>query len=155
MEQPCFHLSIPAIDLELSRHWYEQVLGCRAGRSSDEALILDLGGHQLVLQRHPDEPGPTQLGIYPRHFGLIFQDAAPWLALQERIKQTGQPFAVGPKVRFEGGVLEHRTFFLQDPSQNWLEFKHYRHREAVLGCQEQHVVGDHDLRQPMVRTARP
>ena len=45
MEQPCFHLSIPAINLELSRHWYEQVLGCRAGRSSDEALILDLGGH--------------------------------------------------------------------------------------------------------------
>ena len=155
MEQPCFHLSIPAIDLELSRHWYEQVLGCRAGRSSDEALILDLGGHQLVLQRHHDEPGSTQLGIYPRHFGLIFQDAAPWLALQERIKQTGQPFAVRPKVRFEGGVLEHQTFFLQDPSQNWLEFKHYRHREAVLGCQEQRLVGDRDLRQPMGSTERP
>ena len=71
MEQPCFHLSIPAIDLELSRHWYEQLLGCRAGRNSDEALILDLGGHQLVLQRHRDEPGATQQGIYPRHFGPV------------------------------------------------------------------------------------
>ena len=55
MDQSCFHLSIPAIDLALSRHWYEQVLGCRAGRCSDEALILDLGGHQLVLQRHCGE----------------------------------------------------------------------------------------------------
>ena len=72
-----------------------------------------------------------------------------------RMKQAGQPFAVRPKVRFEGGVLEHQTFFLQDPSQNWLEFKHYRHREAVLGCQAQHVVGDHDLRQPMGSTGRP
>ena len=146
MEQPCFHLSIPAIDLELSRHWYEQVLGCRAGRSSDEALILDLGGHQLVLQRHHDEPGPTQQGIYPRHFGLIFpRRSVHGSPCRMRIKQAGQPFAVRPKVRFEGGVLEHQTFFLQDPSQNWLEFKHYRHREAVLGCQEQRVVGDRDL----------
>ena len=77
MDESCFHLSIPAIDLALSRHWYEQVLGCRAGRCSDEALILDLGGHQLVLQRHRDELGPPQQGIYPRHFGLIFHQPTP------------------------------------------------------------------------------
>ena len=77
MDESCFHLSIPAIDLALSRHWYEQVLGCRAGRCSDEALILDLGGHQLVLQRHCDELGQQQQVIYPRHFGLIFQEATP------------------------------------------------------------------------------
>ena len=146
MDGACFHLSIPAIDLELSRQWYEQVLGCRAGRCSDEALILDLGGHQLVLQRHRDELGPQQQGIYPRHFGLIFHQAAQWHALQARVEQAGQTFAVRPKVRFAGEVLEHQTFFLQDPSNNWLEFKHYRHCEAVLGCQEQRVVGDRDFR---------
>ena len=146
MDGLCFHLSIPAIDLALSRHWYEQVLGCRAGRCSDEALILDLGGHQLVLQRHRDELGPQQQGIYPRHFGLIFHQAAQWHALQARVRKAGQPFAVKPKVRFAGEVLEHQTFFLQDPSNNWLEFKHYRHSQAVLGCQEQHLVGDSDLR---------
>ena len=146
MDGLCFHLSIPAIDLALSRHWYEQVLGCRAGRCSDEALILDLGGHQLVLQRHRDELGPQQQGIYPRHFGLIFHQATQWQALQARVEQAGQPFAVRPKVRFAGEVLEHQTFFLQDPSKNWLEFKHYRHSQAVLGCQERHLVGDSDLR---------
>ena len=146
MDGLCFHLSIPAIDLALSRHWYEQVLGCQAGRCSDEALILDLGGHQLVLQRHRDELGPQQQGIYPRHFGLIFHQAAQWHALQARVRKAGQPFAVKPKVRFAGEVLEHQTFFLQDPSNNWLEFKHYRHSQAVLGCQEQHLVGDSDLR---------
>ena len=146
MDGLCFHLSIPAIDLALSRHWYEQVLGCQAGRCSDEALILDLGGHQLVLQRHRDELGPQQQGIYPRHFGLIFHQATPWHALRVRVEQAGQPFAVKPKVRFAGEVLEHQTFFLQDPSNNWLEFKHYRHSQAVLGCQEQHLVGDSDFR---------
>ena len=146
MDGSCFHLSIPAIDLELSRQWYEQVLGCQAGRCSDEALILDLGGHQLVLQRHRDELGPPQQGIYPRHFGLIFHQAAAWDALQARVRKAGQPFAVNPKVRFAGDVLEHQTFFLQDPSNNWLEFKHYRHNKAVLGCQEQRMVGDRDFR---------
>ena len=146
MNQFCFHLSIPAIDLVLSRHWYEQVLGCRAGRCSDEALILDLGGHQLVLQRHRDELGAPQQGIYPRHFGLIFHQEAPWQALQARVEQAGQAFAVKPKVRFTGEVLEHQTFFLQYPSNNWLEFKHYRHSEAVLGCREQHLIGDRDFR---------
>ena len=99
-----------------------------------------------MLQRHRDELGPPQQGIYPRHFGLIFHQATQWHALQARVKQAGQPFAVRPKVRFAGDVLEHQTFFLQDPSNNWLEFKHYRHSEAVLGCQEQRVVGDRDFR---------
>ena len=62
------------------------------------------------------------------------------------MEQAGQAFAVRPKVRFAGDVLEHQTFFLQDPSHNWLEFKHYRHSEAILGCREQRVVGDRDLR---------
>ena len=146
MNQSCFHLSIPAIDLQLSRQWYEQVLGCQAGRSSNEALILDLAGHQLVLQRQREDLEPQQIGIYPRHFGLIFSELEPWLTLKQRIEHIGQPFAVKPKVRFEGAVLEHRTFFLQDPSSNWLEFKHYRYAEAVLGCQSEKVVGDRDFR---------
>ena len=146
MDRPCFHLSIPAVDLGISRDWYERVLGCRAGRSSDEALILDLAGHQLVLQRHSHDLGLKQAGIYPRHFGLIFQHSAQWQALRKRVEQTDEPFAVPPKVRFAGAVLEHQTFFLQDPSNNWLEFKHYHHAEAVLGCQEQPLVGDRDFR---------
>jgi extradiol dioxygenase family protein len=49
MSSPRFHLSIPARDLGLSLAWYERVLGCRPGRRSPLAGILDLGGHQLVL----------------------------------------------------------------------------------------------------------
>jgi uncharacterized protein len=47
---------------------------------------------------------------------------------------------------YRGEVLEHHTFFLIDPSGNWLEFKHYSHPEAVLGCRDQAVVGDSALR---------
>jgi extradiol dioxygenase family protein len=146
MDQCQFHLSIPAADLQATRCWYERVLGCVAGRSSGAAVILDLAGHQLVAQHHPAGHEPCQSGIYPRHFGLVFNRRADWQALQRRVEASGEPFAVAPKCRYAGSVLEHHTFFLQDPSGNWLEFKHYSQPEAVLGCTDHASVGDPELR---------
>jgi extradiol dioxygenase family protein len=143
MGAPLFHLSIPALDLAATERWYVDGLGCRRGRRSEHALILDLGGHQVVAQRVAQESREAwQPGIYPRHFGLVFPDPEPWQALLERARAVGLRFGVEPKCRFAGEQLEHHTFFLIDPSGNWLEFKHYTHPEAVLGCTEQVRVGD-------------
>lgn len=147
MQRSCFHLSIPAVDLERTVRWYVDALGCRLGRRSPEAAILDLGGHQLVAQRlTPGAEAEPQRGIYPRHFGLVFEDLSSWQALCQRVGAAGLPFAVEPKCRFPGERLEHHTFFLIDPSGNWLEFKHYSHPDAILGCQDLEVVGDAALR---------
>lgn len=147
MERSCFHLSFPVSDLEATERWYVDGLGCRPGRRSPEALILDVGGHQLVAQLlRPDAELPTQPGIYPRHFGLVFDSPAPWQKLLDRARAAGLRFGVEPRCRFAGQQLEHHTFFLIDPSGNWLEFKHYRDPEAVLGCRERSLVGDAELR---------
>lgn len=143
MDRIQFHLSIPALDLDATQRWYVEGLGCVAGRRSAHALILDLGGHQLVAQRtDPANLGADQAGIYPRHFGLVFADRASWQALLERSRAAGLEFKVEPKLRFPGEALEHHTFFLIDPAGNWLEFKHYRHAEAALGCRSFTQVGD-------------
>jgi extradiol dioxygenase family protein len=146
MQRPCFHLSIPARQVDVSTEWYVRVLDCRPGRRSAVAAILDLGGHQLVLQHHSGNEDFPQPGIYPRHFGLVFESLASWEALRDRIAELGEPFRVAPKRRYPGEPLEHWTFFLQDPSDNWLEFKHYSQAEAVLGCRHLADVGDRDLR---------
>ncbi|MGC5197031.1 VOC family protein [Aphanothece microscopica] len=146
MELPCFHLSIPAEDLDATAAWYGRVLGCVPGRRSEAALILDLGGHQLVAQRCVEAPQQDQRGIYPRHFGLVLPSLSAWEQLRDAVAAAGESFAVEPKCRYPGGPLEHRSFFLRDPSGNWLEFKHYTHGEAVLGCREQAAVGDPDFR---------
>lgn len=147
IQRSCFHLSIPAIDLESTVRWYVDGLGCRLGRRSPEAVILELGGHQLVAQRMAQGSEPEcQRGIYPRHFGLVFDHFRAWEELRDRVHGAGLPFAVEPKCRFSGQILEHHTFFLIDPSGNWLEFKHYSHSEAILGCTDQAVVGDAALR---------
>ena len=146
MQRPCFHLSIPAVDLDCCVAWYRELLGCRPGRRSPVAAILDLHGHQLVLQLDKGPGLQPQQGIYPRHFGLVFATLAEWDFLRERLERHQADFAVPPKCRYRGEALEHHTFFLQDPSGNWLEFKHYSNPEAVLGCSAISEVGDRDLR---------
>ena len=146
MGQPRFHLSIPSSDLAATERWYVEGLGCERGRSSEHALILSLGGHQLVAQLTMPSPLSPQSGIYPRHFGLVFDTLAAWEQQLDRAQGAGLRFGVEAKCRYRDGALEHHTFFLIDPDHNWLEFKHYRHSEAVLGCTHLLSVGDHELR---------
>ena len=146
MDPPRFHLSIPSSDLAATERWYVGGLGCAAGRRSPQALILDFGGHQLVAQLSPPDLDPPQRSIYPRHFGLVFDDLSAWEALRERAQRAGLRFGVEPKCRYSGEELEHHTFFLIDPDHNWLEFKHYREAAAILGCRHLEQVGDPTLR---------
>jgi hypothetical protein len=141
-----FHLSIPSADLAATERWYVEGLGCAVGRRSERALILNLGGHQLVAQLTPPGTEPPQRGIYPRHFGLVCDSLGEWEALRERAQAGGLRFGVEPKRRFAGDVLEHHTFFLIDPDHHWLEFKHYVNPEAIFGCRDRATVGDVDLR---------
>jgi uncharacterized protein len=46
------------------------------------------------------------------------------------------------KNRFVGSPLEHRTFFLEDPFYNLMEFKYYRYPEAIFGSSEHTQIGD-------------
>ena len=136
-----FHLSFPVSDLEATERWYVDGLGCQRGRRSQEALVLGLAGHQLVAHLTAGPP-MEQRGIYPRHFGLVFAEPAAYEAIEQRARLRELRFGVAPRLRYPDSPLEHRSFFLVDPSANWLEFKHYRHREAILGLAELQLVGE-------------
>lgn len=136
-----FHLAFPILDVEATLRFYVDGLGCTVGRRSKQAITLGLAGHHLVGHM-VTEPSPPQKGIYPRHFGLVFLSQEDWQALADRAKAKGLPFYQHPRVRFPGTRIEHRTFFLEDPSHNLLEFKHYTHESAILGEQEYNQVGD-------------
>lgn len=141
MTQVLFHLAFPVKDIPSTKKFYVDGLGCLAGRENDRCLILSLYGHQLVAHVVEELPPPQQ-GIYPRHFGVVFQAERNWLALLERVHEKRLPFYVRPKVRFPDTPLEHRTFFLADPSHNLLEFKYYRFESAVFGETALTQVGD-------------
>jgi extradiol dioxygenase family protein len=143
MSSSLFHLAFPIHDVEATLRFYVDGLGCTVGRRTKQALTLGLAGHQLVAHVVPDQPS-KQKGIYPRHFGLIFLSEQEWQALADRAKANGLSFYQQPRVRFPRTRIEHRTFFLEDPSQNLLEFKHYTYESAIFGEADHGQVGDAD-----------
>ncbi|MDM9381333.1 glyoxalase [Chlorogloeopsis sp. ULAP01] len=141
MNQTIFHLAFPVTDIAQAKAYYVQGLGCIPGRENRHALILNLYGHQLVA--HVTKENLTsQRGIYPRHFGLIFTSKADWEYLLTRAQERQLLFREEPKHRYVDTPLEHRTFFLEDPFYNLMEFKYYRYSEAIFGSAEYVQIGD-------------
>ena len=136
-----FHLAFPVHDLEEAREFYVDGLGCTLGRQSSHAVLLGFKDHQIVAQL-TTESLPRQQGIYPRHFGLIFTNEEEWKEMVERARTHGLKFYQHPRRRFPGTRLEHQTFFLEDPSHNLLEFKHYTHDTAIFGEHDASIIGD-------------
>ncbi len=119
-----FHLAIAARELAAAEHFYCALLGCPAVRRYPDRLTIDFFGEQLVCHLAADEPRrePT---LYPRHFGVTFRNRSDFDCLLRLIEIRGVPLFSKPCQRFAGGVEEHWTVVLRDPSDNLLEFKHY------------------------------
>lgn len=141
MATALFHLAFPVTNIAQTKAYYAEGLGCGIGRESKTSVILNLHNHQLVAHV-TDQALTPQKSIYPRHFGLVFSEEKDWETLRDRAQTKQLPFHVKPKRRFEGSVLEHRTFFLEDPFHNLLEFKFYCHEDAIFGAVDNEMVGE-------------
>lgn len=130
-----FHLAIPVRNIEESKGFYINTLGCEPGRSSEHWVDLNLFGHQLVchLDKSLGHDGQVQLinndvddhGVPVPHFGVIL-DMGRWQALADQLKAAGIQFIIDPYIRFKGLAGEQATMFFLDPSGNALEFKAFK-----------------------------
>jgi extradiol dioxygenase family protein len=121
--QDMFHLAIPAWDLDEAHRFYVEGLGCTLARRYADRITLNFFGDQVVCHlsdRIDDDPQ-----LYPRHFGVTFQDRQDWERLLNRVRGNDLPFFADPFRRFDGQPEVHQAFVLRDPSNNLLEFKHY------------------------------
>lgn len=135
-----FHLAFPVKDIPTTRTFYVDGLGCIPGRASAHSIILNLYQHQIVA--HTTDDLAPQRGIYPRHFGLVFLQESDFDALLNRAVNRGLKLYQQPKRRFINSPLEHRTFFLEDPFYNLLEFKFYFNPSAIFGEVAHSQVGE-------------
>ncbi len=123
-----FHLAFPVTDLEATRRFYVDVLGCGTGREDTRWIDFDLGGHQITAHLvDAPEPGaatnPVDGEDVPvRHFGLVVS-VHTWERMVRRVEKAGVPFLIAPTTRFAGEVGEQRTFFVRDPGGNAVELK--------------------------------
>ena len=137
MNIPRFHLAFPVIDLESTRKFYSEVLGCTLGRESNKWIDFNLFGHQIVAHFSPDECIGTNLNsvdgdmVPSRHFGVILP-WEQWKALCKKMKKQKTQFMIEPKIRFKNLRGEQGTFFIQDPSGNVLEFKSFKNDSMVF-----------------------
>lgn len=131
-----FHLAFPVLDIENTRRFYRDVLGCAIGRETDEWIDLDLAGHQLSAHRVERMPsyGTNDVDgcqVPVLHFGLVLP-LAEWERLRERLDACEVEYLIPPHVRFKGKSGEQHTMFIRDPSGNGLEFKGFKDLSAVF-----------------------
>lgn len=133
MSDLLFHLAIPVRDLKEAREFYSK-LG-RVARETKNSLIVDFFSHQLVCHLEPSAC-PDVATMYPRHFGIVFTNKADFVNAYQWCKVSKLAFFTDEDrpgfIRFEGRPEEHQTFFLVDPSNNLLEFKHYVNEEWIF-----------------------
>ena len=122
-----FHLAYNVRDLDETRAFYGDVLGCTEGRSTETWVDYSFFGHQISM--HLGEPFATEATgkvgehmVPMPHLGVVLQ-MDDWKALAERLKGAKVDFVIEPSLRFEGEPGEQATMFFRDPSRNALEMK--------------------------------
>ncbi|UOA31065.1 hypothetical protein DSM110093_00825 [Sulfitobacter sp. DSM 110093] len=131
-----FHLAYNVRDLDQTRAFYGDVLGCIEGRSTETWVDYSFFGHQISM--HLGEPFATQATgkvgehmVPMPHLGVILQ-MDDWKALAERLKGAEVDFVIEPSLRFEGEPGEQATMFFRDPSGNPIEVKGFADMERVF-----------------------
>ncbi|WP_158859821.1 VOC family protein [Lunatibacter salilacus] len=131
-----FHLAIPVRELQETRTFYNTILNCKEGRSSDRWVDLDFYGHQLVLHIADnvgeENSNPVDGHDVPvPHFGVVLT-MDNWNKLADRLKNHQIKFIIEPYLRFKGEVGEQATMFFKDPSGNALEFKAFKNLDQLF-----------------------
>ena len=127
-----FHIAIPVHNLEACRAFYNDIVGCEEGRSSDHWVDFNLFGHQLVIHYKERTDAEAQLcnavdgkHVPVPHYGVVL----PWDTFHEfagTLKHKGVKFIIEPYIRFKGKTGEQATMFFMDPAGNALEFKAFK-----------------------------
>lgn len=132
-----FHLAFPVKDIESTRAFYGDVLGCEIGRSTDRWIDFNFFGHQLSAHVKPEELAKAQANevdgkhVPVRHFGAVLE-WQQWHDLADKLKALDTDFVIEPYIRFEGEVGEQATMFFLDPSGNALEFKSFKDPSQIF-----------------------
>ena len=132
-----FHLAYTVRDLESSRKFYGDLLGCQEGRSTESWVDFDFFGNQLSLhigqtiQQLESDSKVDNVEVPLPHFGCVL-DWDLFHNLADKLKSAGIVFIIEPTIRFEGMPGEQATMFLEDYSQNALEFKSFRNPNEVF-----------------------
>lgn len=136
LKRPLFHLAFPVTDLETTRTFYVDVLGCSVGREDTRWIDFEFFGYQITAHLVDSEQVQHNNAVDGEsipvpHFGLIMS-WEDWHRAVDHMNYIGVEFRVQPHIRFKDSPGEQATFFLADPCGNYLEFKAFRNPEEIF-----------------------
>jgi hypothetical protein len=132
-----FHYAFKVKDIESTRKFYVDILGCKEGRSTEFWIDFDFFDNQLsahVSNRIPelDYCGKVDgISVPIPHFGCLL-DKNEFIKIQEKLESEKIEFVVKPQTRYKGKVGEQMTMFVFDFSGNPLEFKSFSDNKDVF-----------------------
>ncbi len=132
-----FHLAFPVKDIEKTKKFYVDVLGCKITKATDHWLNLNFFGHQLSIHHHPHmKPDQKTIVVEEKevplnHFGLILKKDE-WETLAEKLEKAGVDFIISPRLKHKKQLCEQAIMFLKDPSGNGIEFKCFTDPQHVF-----------------------
>ncbi len=136
MDKP-FHLAFPIKDIEITKSFYSNLLGCEIGREDKKWVDFNFFGHQLSAHVKPDELKLAKKNavdgknVPVRHFGVVL-GWDEWHDLSKKLKKLKVKFIIDPYIRFKGEIGEQATMFFLDPSGNALEFKSFKDSSQIF-----------------------
>ena len=132
-----FHYSFLVRDLDSTRRFYGELLGCTEGRSTASWVDFDFFGNQISAHVAEQIPQTAPLGevdgirVPMPHFGAVLS-WSDFESLAGRLREARLDFVIEPRKRFEGTPGEQALMFFRDPSGNALEIKSFRHDEGMF-----------------------
>lgn len=128
-----FHLAFRVRDLDQTKRFYVETLGCRLGRAGNDWVDIDFFGSQIVAHVLADgasvmpEAAVNYIddnAIPLPHFGAVLP-MEEWQAMAARLRASRIEFLIAPHVRYEGKLNEQASMIFRDPSGNAIELKSF------------------------------
>lgn len=132
-----FHYAFKVKDIESTRKFYAELLGCQEGRSTKSWLDFNFFGHQLSAHISDDFPVLDYCGkvdgisVPIPHFGCLLA-INDFKNIQQKLELANIEFLIQPQIRYKGKTGEQLTMFVFDYSGNPIEFKAFSNMDEVF-----------------------
>ncbi len=132
-----FHYAFKVKDIESTRAFYIEMLGCQEGRSTSSWIDFSFFGHQLSAHLSDHIPALDYCGVVDAvkvpipHFGCLIS-IDQFKEIRSILEKNEISFIVEPQLRYKNQVGEQWTMFILDYSNNPIEFKAYTQASEVF-----------------------
>lgn len=132
-----FHCAFKVKDIESTRKFYVEILGCTEGRSTDTWIDFNFFGNQLSAHISDEFPELDYCGhvdglkVPIPHYGCVLS-VEDFKIVQKQLEDAKIEFLIKPYLRYEGKTGAQYTMFVFDFSGNPLEIKAFINEEEMF-----------------------